>query len=289
MVRTTASATTSAAARKSSADKKQVRARSPKSAEQATQVVAAPAPVEIKKNLIKKEPSAIRLDEGFAAGSLINVLRSYYRMHPVIDGQKKRTVNIHLASDDSVANTVDLLDYKGLFAFIQSYIKHHQIPLEVRNAEENPVPFSMSEVIESVFDMRLRGALHIADVYKGKANTDEMRRVMEDSVLPDLGFERDAATDLAGYFTALQEFINNDERIKTKVYNTVFPHTVHRDNELPKGVNIIYLRNMCRFDGAVLDFVINNDFDTNKLCKVVVKEYINSINKHICKLFLRKG
>ena len=232
------------------------------------------------KNLIKKEPAVIRLDDGFSAGAIINVLRSYYREHPVIDGHKKRTINIHLANENTESNLVDLTDYTGLFAFIDTYIKLHQKTLDERNAEAVPVPFSMSEVIDSVFDMRLRGALHIADTFKGLANTEEMKNVMETQILPDLGFEHGAATDLQGYLKALHEFISNDERIKTKIYNTVFPHTVHRTTDLPKGVNVVYLRNMCRFDNAVLEHVINSEeFDLTELCKIVQKEYINSVKE----------
>lgn len=233
----------------------------------------------VRKNLIKKDPAVIRLDDGFSAGAIINVLKSYYREHPVIDGHRKRTVNIHLADDKSEHNVIDLMDYTGFFSFIDTYIKHHQIPLAERNSAEIPVAFSMAEVIDSVFDMRLRGALHIADTYKGLSGTREMQEVMTSQVLPVLGFERDAATDLQGYIKALHEFISNDERIKTKIYNTVFPHTVHRSGDLPKGVNVIYLRNMCKFDEIVLQYVIENDLVPVDLCKLVQKEFVNRLKE----------
>ena len=222
MVRTTAK--TSAASASASKKSKTAAQKQVKVVEPVEQVVeeqsedVEPKPV-VKKGLIKKEPPVIRLDDGFTAGSIVNVLKSYYREHPVIDGQRKRTVNIHLSTDPSAANTVDLLDYKGLFAFIQAYIKHHQIPLDVRNAEEVPVPFSMSEVINAIPDMRLRGALHIADTSKGKGNTEEMKAFMENEVLPDLGFHHGSATTLADYHQALIDFIHNDNKIKTKIYN----------------------------------------------------------------------
>lgn len=150
---------------------------------------------------------------------------------------------------------IDLYDYQGLIDFIETF--------KAMTGKE------YSEIIERVFDMKLHACLDIADKYR--LNDKSKINVFQDFIIPQLEFTERKDASIQTYINAINSFFENEAKIKTKIYNSVFPHDTHDPDKLPKGVNVIYLQHISKFHDQVLDMVINKGYEKERVLVEVQK------------------
>ena len=200
-------------------------------------------------------------DKKFSPTIITNFLNNHYRNLAASDPSVQSLVFKNYPSEPktSTANkpVIDLYGYQGLIDFIETY--------KIMSNEE------YSKIIERVFDLKLHTCLDIADKYK--TNDKKKLNVFQEFVIPQLEFGEKHTGSIQDFIDAINAFFENDSKIKTKIYNSVFPHDTHHPNEPPKGVNVIYLQHISRFHDDVLDMVINQDMKDLDILIEVQKLY----------------
>ena len=185
-------------------------------------------------------------DKKFSPTIIINFLNNYYRNINSSDDSHKQSIVFKSYPNKSTTfnkATIDLYKYQGLLDFIETYKK---MPNE-----------DYSKIIERVFDLKLHTCLDVADKYK--TNDKKKLNVFQEFIIPQLEFGKKREVSIQDFINAIDAFFENDAKIKTKIYNSVFPHDTHHSDELPKGVNVIYLQHISKFHDEILDMVINKD------------------------------
>ena len=280
-------------AEKPVAEEKPKRTRAKKAAEQPVEEKPAEQPV------VQFVPKKVRAGTKFNPSSIVNFMRTHYRLYPTIDNIERKSVNIKLIEDfdaevDTGAETeskkrrlpaencINLNDYSGVLEFIQTYIA---IASQTHEKE-----FKLQKVIESIFDIRMRGALDIVDLYDLKQ--DEPKKALQDFVLSRLGFNTTTPTPITSYIEAITEFMKNESKLRTKAYNTFFPHST-RSGADAKGVNVVYLQHSPAFQNELLEKLAEDiDIDDMKLDAIVIKNFVDQhSNMQACLLnpAIRKG
>lgn len=200
-------------------------------------------------------------DKKFSPTIITNFLNNHYRNAATNDLNKQSLVfkNYPTKPTPAIANKVviDLYNYQGLLDFIQTY--------KLMPNEE------YSKIIERVFDLKLHTCLDIADKYK--TNDKKKLNVFQEFVIPQLEFGEKRGVSIQDFIEAINSFFENDAKIKTKIYNSVFPHDTHHEDELPKGVNVIYLQHISKYHDEVLDMVINKEMDDHDILVECQKLY----------------
>lgn len=196
-------------------------------------------------------------EKKFSATIITNFLNNYYRNMASESSQSLMFKNYPADGLQKTNNKVviDLYDYQGLIDFIETY--------KAMSDKE------YKEIIERVFDMKLRACLDVADTYR--LNDKSKLNVFQDFIIPQLEFSERKDTSIQSYINAINSFFENEAKIKTKIYNSVFPHDTHDPSKLPKGVNVIYLQHISKFHDEVLDMVINKGYDRERVLKEVQK------------------
>ena len=196
-------------------------------------------------------------EKKFSATIITNFLNNYYRNMASESSQSLMFKNYPADGLQRTNNKVviDLYDYQGLIDFIETY--------KAMSDKE------YKEIIERVFDMKLRACLDVADTYR--LNDKSKLNVFQDFIIPQLEFSERKDTSIQSYINAINSFFENEAKIKTKIYNSVFPHDTHDPAKLPKGVNVIYLQHISKFHDKVLDMVINKGYDRERVLKEVQK------------------
>ena len=198
-------------------------------------------------------------DKKFSPTIIINFLNNYYRNINSSDDSHKQSIVFKSYPNKSTTfnkATIDLYKYQGLLDFIETY---KLMPNE-----------DYSKIIERVFDLKLHTCLDIADKYK--TNDKKKVNVFQEFIIPQLEFGKKREVSIQDFINAINAFFENDAKIKTKIYNSVFPHDTHHSDELPKGVNVIYLQHISKFHDEILDMVINkgmNDLDILIECQKI--------------------
>ena len=211
-------------------------------------------------------------DKKFSPTIIINFLNNYYRNINSSDDSRKQSIVFKSYPNKSTTfnkATIDLYKYQGLLDFIETY---KLMPNE-----------DYSKIIERVFDLKLHTCLDIADKYK--TNDKKKVNVFQEFIIPQLEFGKKREVSIQDFINAINAFFENDSKIKTKIYNSVFPHDTHHSDELPKGVNVIYLQHISKFHDEILEMVINkgmNDLDILIECqKIFSKNHKISDSKGI--------
>lgn len=198
-------------------------------------------------------------DKKFSPTIIINFLNNYYRNINSSDDSRKQSIVFKSYPNKSTTfnkATIDLYKYQGLLDFIETY---KLMPNE-----------DYSKIIERVFDLKLHTCLDIADKYK--TNDKKKVNVFQEFIIPQLEFGKKREVSIQDFINAINAFFENDAKIKTKIYNSVFPHDTHHSDELPKGVNVIYLQHISKFHDEILEMVINkgmNDLDILIECQKI--------------------
>lgn len=199
-------------------------------------------------------------EKKFSPTIITNFLNNHYRNATAEDEQSIVFKNYPTKSDipeTAKKFIIDLYDYQGLIDFITIY---KQLPNE-----------EYTNIIERIFDLKLHACLDIADKYK--TNDKKCINVFKEFVIPQLGFGEKNTTTIQSYINAISSFFENDTKLKTKIYNSVFPHDTHRSDELPKGVNVIYLQHISKYHEQVLDYVIEKGKKLNEVLIEIQKDF----------------
>lgn len=156
-------------------------------------------------------------------------------------------------------NVIDLQDYKGLKDFIEIY--------ETLISKDPNI--QMSEVIDATFDLKIRSCLDIADTFK----INRSENVFRSHVIPQLGFSTPKETSINTFIDAINNFFENEDKIKTKIYNAEFPHNVHDNTKEAKGVNVIYLQHISKYHDDVLKMVIEDELDDIEILREIQRKF----------------
>lgn len=216
-----------------------------------------------------KQATSKNADEKkFSSTIITNFFNNHYRnvelpiagAEPDQPGQRLSFKNYPGKVDKKqIKNVIDLQAYKGLKDFTKVYEE-----LLAQNPD-----ILMSEVIDATFDLKLRACLDIADTFK--LNKDE--NVFKTQVIPQLGFEVPKETTIKSFIDAINSFFENEDKIKTKIYNAEFPHNVHDKSKEAKGVNIIYLQHISKYHDDILNMVINDEFEDGEILREIQRKF----------------
>lgn len=144
-------------------------------------------------------------------------------------------------------NVIDLNDYLGLVAFVESY---KQAIIDNPNV-------TMEDVVDMTMDIKLRSFLSLVDTFKLNKFTEEFDKY----IISQLKFQPTRDITIETYIKAIDEFFANEDKIKTKIYNTEFPHGTHNNAKNQSGVNIIYLQHISRYHDEVLKLFIEDGLE----------------------------
>lgn len=192
-------------------------------------------------------------DKKYSSTIITNFLNNHYRNALFKDSPKQNITFKNYPKDANINNkfVIDLYKYQGLLDFIETY--------KLMLNED------YSKIIERVFDLKLRACLDIADKYK--TNDKNKLNVFQEFIIPQLDFHEKREVSIHDFINAVSSFFENEDKLKTKIYNTVFPHATHKEDELPKGVNVIYLQHISKFHDDVLDMIINKNMNEEMILR----------------------
>lgn len=200
-------------------------------------------------------------DKKFSPTIITNFLNNHYRNLASSDPKAQvlsfKNYPTELKPSMKNKDVIDLYEYQGLIDFIETY--------KIMSNED------YSKIIERVFDLKLHTCLDIADKYK--TNDKKKLNVFQEFIIPQLEFSERHTGSIQDYIDAINSFFENDAKIKTKIYNSVFPHATHHPDKPPKGVNVIYLQHISKYHDDVLDMVINQDMKDLEILIEVQKLY----------------
>lgn len=165
----------------------------------------------------------------------------------------------------------------------------------------------MNKIILKVYNGRLRGLLHAAanPVIKPDEENEEKPKkekkekkskkdkdaapeeptprakpapkdnTFEKGIIPALCLGKPKEQSIEGHVDAINDFFNNGEKLRTRVYNLCFPHSLHDTGKDAKGVNIIYLQRISKFHDDVLRQLVEGVED-REILSFVQSKYIES-------------
>ena len=211
-------------------------------------------------------------EKQFSSTIITNFLNNYYR-NLAMKNPSAQSLNFKVFpadKADKVINqpVIDLYNYQGLLDFIAIYKAAQSLP------EDQLPPSKVNEfVIERTFDMKLRACLDSARVFK--TNDKSKLNVFQEFIIPQLGFDRSNFMNITDYINGISSYFASENKLKTKIYNLVFPHDSHNQDKLPVGVNVIYLQHVSKFHDDVLDMVINQELGDVDVLKECQKKFAN--------------
>lgn len=208
-------------------------------------------------------PKKASEEKQFSSTIITNFLNNYYR-NSAMKNTEQQSLNfkvypVEKASKISNQYVVDLYNYQGLLDFIAIY-------KEAQKQDKN-----IEFVIERTFDMRLRACLDSARVFK--TNDKTKINVFQEFVIPQLGFDTNNFMNIVDYINGVSSYFTNEAKLKTKIYNLIFPHDSHNQDKDPVGVNVIYLQHVSKYHDEVLDMVINKEWDDSAILEECQKRY----------------
>ena len=210
-------------------------------------------------------------EKPFSPTVITNFLNNYYR-NAAMKNPNEQSINFKVYPTDEKARvnqqalTINLFDYQGLLDFIETY----------KIAIEKDPEIKFENIIDLTFDMKLRACLDNARVFK--TNDKSKLNTFQEFIIPQLGFNTDNTMNITDYINGVSSYFANDAKLKTKIYNLVFPHDSHDPNKLPVGVNVIYLQHVSKYHDEVLNFVINNEYDDEHVLLEVQKLFAKEFN-----------
>lgn len=222
------------------------------------------------KHASSKQPKQQK-EKPFSSTVITNFLNNYYR-NVAMKNPNEQSLNFKVfPTGDNVkvnqqALTIDLYTYQGLLDFIETY----KLATELNHEQ------TIENVIDITFDMKLRACLDTARVFK--TNDKTKLNTFQEFIIPQLGFNSDNIMNIVDYINGVSSYFSNDSKLKTKIYNLVFPHDSHDQSKLPVGVNVIYLQHVSKYHDEVLNLVINKyekDDEDEKVLLEVQKLFAN--------------
>jgi hypothetical protein len=161
--------------------------------------------------------------------------------------QRAKVVNAKHSSYSSI----ELSKYEYLMAFFQQY----------KNLLESNPEADIHQVIDSVWDFRLRGALSLAAQFSSISKPEDVGLLVGQM---DFDTQHRDEHSVQNIIEEIIAFLNNDSLIKLKLFNLVFPHPKHKEEGSNVGVNLVYLQRYSKFVDSILD-QLNAGVDFNDI------------------------
>lgn len=141
--------------------------------------------------------------------------------------------------DETNGIVIDINDYKGL-----------QELQGVLQDMPNAAPSTHADVIT---DPMISNYLRILSAYP-----KDKRGITIERLMNNFDVKEQQQMSMVDAINSIAEFMSNKEKLHTKIFNVVFPHDTHKHgvNDLPKGVNIIYLQHMSKYHQKIMDMLI---------------------------------
>ena len=212
-------------------------------------------------------------EKQFSPTVITNFLNNYYRNVALKNpAEQLLTFKVFPTEEKAAAKasqqiTIDLYQYQGLLDFIQLY--------KLAKADKD-TNWTLDQIIDRVFDMKLRACLDVPRVFK--TNDKTKINAFQEFVVPQLGFNTDNSMNIQDYINGVSSYFAKDDKLKTKIYNLVFPHDSHSADKLPVGVNVIYLQHVSKYHDEVLNLVINKGLEDQAVLESVQKLYANDFD-----------
>ena len=206
-----------------------------------------------------------KIEKPFSPTVITNFFNNYYR-NIAMKTPTEQNLSFKVAPADNEQNLrhlmINLYDYQGLQDFIQTY------KLVLKQCEEGQKPDeakkqAIEKTIDITFDMKLRACLDNARTYK--TNDKTKINTFQEFIIPQLGFDTSRLMNISDYIKGIDSYFTNEAKLKTKIYNLIFPHASHNPDKPPTGVNIIYLQHVSKYHDEILDLVINKELSEEEV------------------------
>lgn len=222
----------------------------------------------------KQSKTTPKIEKPFSPTTITNFFNNYYR-NVAMKTPTEQNLSFKVAPTEdkeqkSQQSIINLYDYQGLQDFIQTY------KLVLKQCEESQEPdeskkHAIEKTIDITFDMKLRACLDNARTYK--TNDKTKINTFQEFIIPQLGFDTSRLMNISDYIKGINSYFTNESKLKTKIYNLIFPHASHNPDKLPAGVNIIYLQHVSKYHDEILELVINKELSEEEVLTEVQKLY----------------
>jgi hypothetical protein len=163
----------------------------------------------------------------------------------------------------------------------RSYTNSESTPEErAANSEYVQEDSNYGEVISLVSDMSLRGVLNLADTYTTISHAPDeldLYKIIVNSVIPQLGFPESKTINIDDYVRCINSFFNVPDKLKIKIYNTVFPHSTHDATKDTIGVNVVYLQHISKYHDDILSLVIEENKSQGEIYEFIQEHFADDI------------
>ncbi len=178
-------------------------------------------------------------------------------------------------------NIIDISKYTALDEFrtkVETYISRLD-----KNEEKKKLTKAgrWTEIADSIFDFKLRGILSAILCFGVKPKDDDVEidiDIFVDRLVSQLNFSERQDIGYEDYVKATKEFLMSN-KIKTKLFNTIFPHGIHETSKIndkgTSGINRIYLQHMSDYHELILDGLVHGKKEAD-IVKEVVTLYIKT-------------
>lgn len=186
-------------------------------------------------------------------------------------------------------NVIDLSEYDGLKRFVKIYNECINENKQSKKDDEFDDGVPMERIINLTFDQRLHTFLNVVSEYgfNGKLNSDSTddktaktdAKVFANYIIPQLGFIPRSEVSVRTCVDAINTFFENEEKIKTKIYNSEFPHSLHDKSGDAKGVNVVYLQHISkRYHDDILKMIIQGDMSNEDVILAIQRRFKNDFD-----------
>ena len=221
----------------------------------------------------KQSKTASIVEKPFSPTTITNFFNNYYR-NIVMKTPTEQNISFKVSPTDKELKPqqlmINLYDYQGLQDFIQTYKLVLKQCEESKNLDEAK-KHAMEKTIDITFDMKLRACLDNARTYK--TNDKTKINTFQEFIIPQLGFDTTRLMNISDYIKGIDSYFTNEAKLKTKIYNLIFPHASHNPDKLPIGVNIIYLQHVSKYHDEILDLVINKELSEEEVLAKIQNLY----------------
>lgn len=227
--------------------------------------------------------SSKKQEQKFTPTVLINFLNSKYRN--MEDKQISFKVAQSVKNDNK--NVIDVNEYVGILELEQRYEEIHNS----QGFNDLSSQRKMKLVIEKIFDFYMSSILQKISKYSIRPNeVDEQKySVFRDEIISRLDFPIQKVFSLDDFYNIVDTFFASEQKLRTKIFNFVFPHGRHdekteeevkNDKSLQNaGVKNIYLQHMPKYHEIIMRELINKKSDRESCLKTVRKLFIRDYTK----------
>lgn len=153
--------------------------------------------------------------------------------------------------------TIDINDYEGLNSFKKTIQESPKLPI--------------GDHVDMINDPIISYYLRLLNTYPGSKREEVIKKVVA-----NFGIQEPAEFSMIDAISSASQFISNKDKLRVKIFNAVFPHDTHKsgENDLPQGVNIIYLQHMAKYHEKILEMYIMEKATEKEILESIVDLFI---------------